>query len=708
MQSFPRRGSLGSERSKPLTPSKKRVNPGERQPPPPEKPADPRSPELPQRWNQRTWVWFLFFVLSIVICFSYFGDRLGKPAATVDLGRFFQELEGGNVASIREVDEGKFEGILISPILWRPEGALKIPEREYEKIVCEGVAEDVEAKLVEKALAIGTSIKLYPMDGKMFTFMLMNLLPILLLIGVFWFMTSRVRKQMGPGIFGRFTGNRAKKYERNKGSVTFDEVAGLQNVKSELQEIITFLKTPEQFTRLGAKIPKGVLLVGPPGTGKTLLARAVAGEAEVPFYSISGSEFIEMFVGIGASRVRELFDEAKKNAPCIIFIDEIDAVGRSRGAGLGGGHDEREQTLNQILSEMDGFESHNTVIVLAATNRPDVLDPALVRPGRFDRQVVVERPQREGRRAILEVHTRQIPLDPDVDLDAVSRGTIGFSGADLENLANEAALLAARHGKEFVNHDDFLRAKDKIVLGTLRDEAIIGKEKRLTACHEAGHALLALLLPDADPLQSVTIVPRGRALGVTQQLPIEELHSYSRTYLNNRVIIALGGRAAEELIFNEFSTGAENDLEISTGLVERMVCRWGMSEKLGPVSFKRGEEHVFLGREIAEGKSFSEHTAMLIDDEIRRWLGNAYDRAIEILDENRDQLVKLTEELLEKEVLSAVEIHNLLDMPLPDHLKDSPVKSVPPGKAATGSKRRTPEQDPAGEIDPDLLGLEGA
>ncbi|MEE8143079.1 MAG: ATP-dependent zinc metalloprotease FtsH [Planctomycetota bacterium] len=674
------------------------------EPKPPQKASDPKGPDGPPRWNQRTWVWFLFFVLSIVICFSYFGDRLGKQAATVNLNRFLSEVSNGNVENIKEVDEGKFEATLHTPILWKPGGTLKVPEQEYERIIVVGVDKDIEAMLVTAALERDTSIELYPKDAKVLTFMLVNLFPIFLLIGIFWFMTSRVRKQMGPGIFGRFTGNRAKRYERGKESITFEEVAGLKNVKAELQEIVSFLKNPERFTRLGAKIPKGVLLVGPPGTGKTLLARAVAGEADVPFFSISGSEFIEMFVGIGASRVRELFDEAKKNAPCIIFIDEIDAVGRSRGAGLGGGHDEREQTLNQILSEMDGFESHHTVIVLAATNRPDVLDPALVRPGRFDRQVVVERPQREGRKAILEVHTRKIPLSEDVDLDTIARGTIGFSGADLENLANEAALLAARTGQERVCQQDFMHAKDKIVLGMLRDEAVTEKEKRITAYHEAGHALLAMLLPEADPLQSVTIVPRGRALGVTMQLPVEELHSYSRTYLTNRVVIALGGRAAEELIFSEFTTGSENDLDSATSLVERMVCRWGMSEKLGPVSFKRGEEHVFLGRELAEGKHFSEHTAMLIDDEIRRLVGIAYEKATKILDENRDKLVKMAEELLQKEVLSAVEVYELFEMPLPPHLQDT-TPSRSPKKASQEKSAPSPSAE---EIDPDLLGLEGA
>ena len=447
--------------------------------------------------------------------------------------------------------------------------------------------------------------------------------------------------------------------------------------------------------------------MGPPGTGKTLLARAVAGEAGVPFFSISGSEFIELFVGVGASRVRELFDEAKKSAPCIVFIDEIDAVGRSRGAGLGGGHDEREQTLNQILSEMDGFESNQAVIVLAATNRPDVLDAALVRPGRFDRQVVVERPQKDGRKAILGVHTRNMPLASDVDMESLARGTIGFSGADLENLANEAALMAARRGHQRITHGDFERAKDKIQLGTLRDEAMSEKEKELTAYHEAGHALIAMLLPETDPVHSVTIVPRGRALGVTQQLPMEDTNNYSKTYLLNRIAILLGGRAAEDLVFQEFTTGASNDLEQATSLAERMICLWGMSEKMGPVSFKRGEEHVFLGRELGESKNFSENTAMMIDEEIRVMLDDSYQRALRILGESREKLELLTRELLEKEVLNDKEIYQLMEIPLPDVLRDSASPPLPVDEKSSEDRRDEKTQLPP-DVDPGMLGLEGS
>jgi cell division protease FtsH len=540
-----------------------------------------------------------------------------------------------------------------------------------------------------------------------------GLLPIMILVGFFWWMSNRVRRQMGgPGIFGKFASNQAKRFEKGDQSLSFDDVAGLRNVKMELSEIVEFLREPERFTQLGAKIPKGVLLVGPPGTGKTLLARAVAGEADVPFFSISGSEFIELFVGVGASRVRELFEEAKRNAPCIVFIDEIDAVGRSRGAGLGGGHDEREQTLNQILSEMDGFESNQAVIVLAATNRPDVLDAALVRPGRFDRQVVVERPQKEGRRAILEIHTRHIPLASDVDMDTLARGTIGFSGADLENLANEAALMAARRGHKRVTHGDFDRAKDKIQLGTLRDEAMSEREKELTAYHEAGHALLAMLLPETDPVHSVTIVPRGRALGVTQQLPSEETHNYSRTYLLNRIAILLGGRAAEDLVFQEFTTGAQNDLEQATSLAERMICQWGMSDKIGPVTFKRGEEHVFLGRELGESSRISEHTAMLIDEEIRTMLEDGYQRAKRVLGESREKLETLTRELIEKEVLNDREIYDLLEIPFPDELADAIEPSAEKSNAdkpqGESSEDASEDSSLPKDIDPGLLGLEGS
>jgi len=640
------------------------------------------------------------FVLLAWSTFHFLSRGLGDGTAEVDVNAFLDEIPS-NVEKLEEVKVDRFVATLKTPRDFPVEGRAE-PQRGVEKITAVVPAEGRE-ELLALARENGVEVTYLEPGGSFVEIILVQVLMIVLIVGVFWYLTSRVRKQMGPGLFGRFSGNRAKRYDKTDSHVTFEDVAGLTNVKRELLEVVDFLKHPERYAALGAKIPKGVLLVGPPGTGKTLLARAVAGEAGVPFFSISGSEFIELFVGVGASRVRELFDEAKKNSPCIIFIDEIDAVGRSRGAGLGGGHDEREQTLNQILSEMDGFETNQAVIVLAATNRPDVLDPALVRPGRFDRQVVVERPQRAGRKAILEVHTRKIPLAKDVDLDAIARATIGFSGADLQNLANEAALMAARDGKKKVDMTCFDKAKDKILLGTLRDESVSDRERQITAYHEAGHALLALLLPGADPVHSVTIVPRGRALGVTQQLPSEEIFNYSRTYLMDRVVILLGGRAAEELVFDERTTGAENDLEQATALIERMVCRWGMSEKLGPISFKRGEEHVFLGRELGEGKHFSEHTAMLIDDEIRRMMDEGSQRALQLLGEHRPKLEKLAVELLDKEILTDREIYELLDFPIPDSLREpeeAPAAGTPPAPR--------PQPGPAKPmVEPGRLGLEG-
>ncbi|MFN0060014.1 MAG: ATP-dependent zinc metalloprotease FtsH [Planctomycetota bacterium] len=673
-------------------------------------------PEGGARGSSKSWIWILMLFVLLYLVVSQLSDGYGgRDVRDVDFNRFVAELEAReNVKKVEEVSHNVFVLTLKNdmqlPVTDEPGAEL----RPFGKLRC--ATKDgnyFSERLGETLKALPPDTVFFKVPGDPFlTVILMQILPFLLLFALFWYMAGRVRKQMGgPGFFGRFGGNRAKRFEKDKSVITFRDVASLKNVKQELLEIVSFLKHPERYSKLGAKIPKGVLLVGPPGTGKTLLARAVAGEAGVPFFSISGSEFIELFVGMGASRVRELFDEAKKSSPCIVFIDEIDAVGRSRGAGLGGGHDEREQTLNQILSEMDGFETNENVIVLAATNRPDVLDPALVRPGRFDRQVVVERPQRDGRKQILQVHTRNIPLGPDVDLDTLARATIGFSGADLRNLANEAALLAAREGKEQVVHRDFERAKDKILLGTLRDESMNQQDKRLTAYHESGHALLALLLPGADPVQSVTIVPRGRTLGVTMQLPVEDINSYSRTYLTNRVVIMLGGRAAEELVFGEFTTGAENDLMQSTGLVERMVCRWGMSEKLGPVSFRRGEEHVFLGRELGETKHFSEHTAMLIDDEIRRLIDKAYQTALELLRKERVKLEKLAEELLEKEVLSDREIYTLLGFALPKSLEPDSAEtnsSPTPKPAAAKPAARAAGAEPTSNMTPDMLGLEGA
>jgi cell division protease FtsH len=484
--------------------------------------------------------------------------------------------------------------------------------------------------------------------------------PILLLIAVWIFFMRQM--QSGGGKAMSFGKSRAKLLNESSIKVTFNDVAGIDEAKDELEEIVSFLKDPKKFSRLGGRIPKGVLLVGPPGTGKTLLARAIAGEAGVPFFSISGSDFVEMFVGVGASRVRDLFVQGKKNAPCIIFIDEIDAVGRHRGAGLGGGHDEREQTLNQLLVEMDGFESNEGVILIAATNRPDVLDPALLRPGRFDRQVVVPRPDVRGRLKILQVHARKVPLGGDVDLEVLAKGTPGFSGADLENLVNEAALLAARANKNEVNLYDLEAAKDKVMMGTERRSMVITEEeKKVTAYHEAGHALVAMFIPSADPVHKVSIIPRGRAMGVTMYLPTEEKYNETRDGLNVRICTLLGGRVAEELTFNSVTSGAANDLERATMIARKMVCEWGMSDRLGPLTFgeKEGGE-VFLGRDFGHVKNYSEATAVAIDEEIRRIVEENYRRTREILDQNRAALVKVSEALLERENLDGSEIREMV------------------------------------------------
>ena len=485
--------------------------------------------------------------------------------------------------------------------------------------------------------------------------LLLNWFPMLILVGVWIFFMRQL--QMGGGKVMSFGKSRAKLLTENQQRVTFSDVAGVDEAKDDLQEIIAFLKDPKKFTRLGGRLPKGCLLVGAPGTGKTLLARAIAGEAEVPFFSISGSDFVEMFVGVGASRVRDLFIQGKKKAPCIIFIDEIDAVGRHRGAGFGGGNDEREQTLNQLLVEMDGFESNEGVILIAATNRPDILDPALLRPGRFDRHVVVPRPDVRGREGILQVHIRKVPLSTDVDVSVLARSTPGFTGADLENLVNEAALLAARNDKEKVGMLDLELSKDKVMMGAERRSMIISdEEKRTTAYHEAGHALIAKLLPGADPIHKVTIIPRGMALGLTQQLPMDEKYTYPREYLLNNLVILFGGRVAEELVIEQTTTGAGNDIEKATDLARRMVCEWGMSEKLGPMTFGKKEEEIFLGRDFTQKTDYSKSTAVEIDAEVTRIIQESYHRAKELLTTNLRLLKKIAEQLLEKEVLDGLEI----------------------------------------------------
>lgn len=515
---------------------------------------------------------------------------------------------------------------------------------------------DIIATLKEKNVKIAAR----PADDSpWFMTVLVSWFPMLLLIGVWIFFMRQM--QGGGGKAMAFGKSRARLMNDKSKKVTFEDVAGIDEAKAELQEVIEFLKDPKKFTRLGGRIPKGLLLVGAPGTGKTLLARAIAGEADVPFFSISGSDFVEMFVGVGASRVRDLFTQAKKNAPCIIFIDEIDAVGRHRGAGLGGGHDEREQTLNQLLVEMDGFESNEGVILVSATNRPDVLDPALLRPGRFDRQVVVPLPDVRGREKIFQVHAKKTTLSDDVDLAIIARGTPGSSGADIENLVNEAILYAARMGKDMVSMSDFEYAKDKVLMGVERKTMVISEEeKKLTAYHESGHALVARLLPGTDPIHKVTIIPRGRALGLTQQLPVDEKHTYPREYLLNTISILLGGRAAEEITFKEFTTGAGNDIERATGLAKKMVCEWGMSDELGPLSYGRKDEQIFLGRDFSVHKDYSEDTAKKIDVEITRFIDNGYSRAKEIISKHIETLHKIAGELLEKEVLNTAELDELI------------------------------------------------
>ncbi len=543
----------------------------------------------------------------------------------------------------------------------------------------------------------GVNINIRDINSGSWTW-LINLAPLALLAALWFFMIRQM--QTGGNKALSFGKSRARLLSMQQKKVTFKDVAGVDEAKEELKEIIEFLREAQKFQKLGGRIPKGVLLVGPPGTGKTLLARAVAGEANVPFFSISGSDFVEMFVGVGASRVRDLFEQGKKNAPCIIFIDEIDAVGRHRGAGLGGGHDEREQTLNQLLVEMDGFESNEGVILMAATNRPDVLDPALLRPGRFDRRVVVSRPDVRGREEILRVHTRKIPLADDVDLSVLARGTPGFSGADLANMVNEAALAAARQNRKAVLMYDFELAKDKVLMGVERKSLLLtDEEKKNTAFHEAGHALVAAKLPYSDPLHKVTIIPRGMALGVTMQLPIDDRHNYYRNYLETEIAILMGGRLAEEIFLSQMSTGAGNDIERATELARKMVCEWGMSD-LGPLTFGKKEEQIFLGREIAQHRDYSEATAVKIDEEVRRLVGQGYNTAKQVLSQNQDLLVKIANALIEREVLDANEIKMIIDgkeLPklTPPPKGDDGVQQVikpdlQPGRAPKGGERPAP------------------
>jgi cell division protease FtsH len=527
---------------------------------------------------------------------------------------------------------------------------------------------------------------------------LFNAIPILILLGLWIFMMRQM--QSGGNKALSFGKSRARLHSSQQKKVTFKDVAGVEEAKEELQEIIEFLREPQKYQKLGGRIPKGVLLIGPPGTGKTLLARAIAGEANVPFFSISGSDFVEMFVGVGASRVRDLFEQGKKNAPCIIFIDEIDAVGRHRGAGLGGGHDEREQTLNQLLVEMDGFESNEGVILVAATNRPDVLDPALLRPGRFDRRVVVDRPDVRGRESILKVHVKKVPLSDDVDLSLIARGTPGFAGADLANLVNEAALLAARQNRKVVTQSDFELAKDKVLMGVERKSLIMNdKEKRTTAYHEAGHAVVAALMEHADPLHKVTIIPRGMALGLTMQLPLDDKLSHDKNYLEAQLSILMAGRIAEEIFLHQLTTGARNDIERATEMSRKMVCEWGMSE-LGPLSFGKQDEQIFLGREIAQHRDYSEATAIRIDEQVRRLIEEGYGRARRIIEERSDAMVRVAEALLEREVLDGSEVIDLING---KELKAF-IPKPPSGNSAQPVIAPTPQPTPNPGPVPGLLG----
>ncbi len=625
-----------------------------------------KPPEKPQRplpgGSGTSWLRYIFWILLIWLIISFFFNRFQETdRVTISYSTFKSQVMDSNVTSI--VIEGQEIKGEFRKKYTPPSDTSKNPESFQKFSTVKPPVEDPEfLSMLEKG---GVEITAKKEGEGWWQYALILLIPWIIILGLFWYSRRKMQSGMkgmmgGGGIFG-VGKSKARRYRQSKSGVTFEDVAGLENAKKDLGEIIDYLKEPEKFTQLGADIPKGVLLMGPPGTGKTLLAKATAGEAQVPFYNISGSEFIEMFVGVGASRVRDMFSNAKKESPSIIFIDEIDSVGRARGTGLGGGHDEREQTLNQILNEMDGFESQESVVVIAATNRPDVLDPALIRPGRFDRQITLELPQKKARESILRIHTREVPLHDDVDLENMAARTVGFSGAELKNLVNEAALLAGRKNYDSVRAENFETARDKILLGAEREEKIEEDEKKLIAYHEAGHALVATLLPDTDPLQKVTIIPRGRTLGATEQVPETDRHNYQKNYLLNRIAVTLGGRVSEKIVFDDYSNGAANDLKQVTQLARKMVCHWGMSEKLGPVYYKQGEEHLFLGREMAQQKDFSENSAKIIDEEIQRIISEMEEKAIKMLQDNRDKLDKLAEALIEHETLERKDLQKILE-----------------------------------------------
>ncbi len=594
-------------------------------------------------------LWILIFA-SIWMLWHFIGNRR-KERVLIDYTRFIREVEKGNCLSV-VISEKEILGQLKKEAELE-EGKKDKKFTEFKTYLPFPDPSLVEWLVKEKKVLVSSK------PSTPWTNIILGAAPWIVFLGL-WFLFIR-RLTSGQDRAFTFGKSRAKIATESKMKVTFEDVAGVDEAKEELKEIIEFLKAPQKFQKLGGRIPKGVLLVGPTGTGKTLLARAVAGEAGVPFISISGSNFVEMFVGVGAARVRDLFEQGRKNAPCIIFIDEIDAVGRQRGAGLGGGHDEREQTLNQLLVEMDGFDTSEGVIIMAATNRPDILDPALLRPGRFDRQIVVDRPDVKGREEILKVHIKKIPLDKDVDLKVIARGTPGFSGADLANMINEAALLAARRNRNRVTMQDLEDAKDKVLMGVERRSLLLSdNEKRWIAYHEAGHTLVSKMIPGTDPIHKVTIIPRGRALGTTQQLPIDDRRIYSKTYCLNQLAVMLGGRAAEEVVFSDISTGARDDIDRATQLARMMVTEWGMSEKIGPLTLGKRDEEIFLGREMGLHRNVSEETARLIDEEITRFVDGAYERAKKIINENQEKLNRIAKALLEKEILEGPEIDNLL------------------------------------------------
>ena len=628
-------------------------------------------------------VMFWLFIIMLAVLLWTLVSKSGQSAREEEpsYSEFMAQVDRGNVKEVT---------LYLSPNSYDVEGEWREPSKKFRTTIFKESAPDLAKTLRDKQVLINVK-EVNRADWVTF---LLNAAPLLLLVA-FWIFMMR-QMQAGGNKALSFGKSRARLLTAQQKKATFKDVAGTDEAKEELQEIIEFLKDPQKFQKLGGRIPKGVLLVGPPGTGKTLLARAIAGEANVPFFSISGSDFVEMFVGVGASRVRDLFEQGKKNAPCIIFIDEIDAVGRHRGAGLGGGHDEREQTLNALLVEMDGFESNEGVILIAATNRPDVLDPALLRPGRFDRRVVVARPDIKGREEILRVHTRKVPLSEDVDLSVIARGTPGFSGADLANLVNEAALWAARQGRKFVIMADFEMSKDKVLMGVERKSMILSdEEKRNTAYHEAGHALVAAMTPGTDPLHKVTIIPRGMALGLTMQLPIDDKHTYTKTYLEGTLTVLMGGRCAEEIFLGHITTGAGNDIERATEIARKMVCDWGMSV-LGPLAFGKKEEAIFLGREIAQHRDYSEDTAIHIDQEVRRIVTAGYENAHNILENNRETLERIAAALLEREVLDATELKLILEnKPLPEKVRPAPPSPPQPLPGAEPKQAPRPELRPA-------------